>query len=85
MILTEDLFVLRHVLSIELTYLESCFKILVFSNCSTEFVPALQELDDAMSEIKKRANHVRTNLKTMELAIEEQEKVDKTRYEQLPS
>jgi len=34
-----------------------------------------------MSEIKKRANHVRTNLKTMELAIEEQEKVDKTRYE----
>jgi hypothetical protein len=42
-------------------------------------VPAFQELDDAMSEIKKRANHVRTNLKTMELAIEEQEKVDKTR------
>jgi hypothetical protein len=39
-----------------------------------------QELDDTMSEIKKRANHVRTNLKTMELAIEEQEKTDKTRF-----
>ena len=39
-----------------------------------------QELDDTMSEIKKRANHVRTNLKTMELAIEEQEKLDKSRY-----
>ena len=33
-----------------------------------------------MNEIKKRANHVRTNLKTMELAIEEQEKLDKSRY-----
>jgi hypothetical protein len=39
-----------------------------------------QELDDVMSDIKKRANHVRTNLKTMELAIEEQEKVDRSRW-----
>jgi hypothetical protein len=39
-----------------------------------------QELDDTMNEIKKRANHVRTNLKTMELAIEEQEKLDKSRF-----